>query len=147
MKSTFITTIAAFSTLITAFPTIALEAAQLAARNSDFSTATKAAHEKRLNGILPGFNAAEQLIDVSGEHAFIPPDFGAGDLRGPYPGLNTLANHNYLPHNPLSLTPGWSIGGPPSTVSEQNLLGNILGLLGHQTDSLALTINTKPTPP
>jgi hypothetical protein len=32
--------------------------------------------------------------------------------------------------NPLSLTPGWSIGGPPSTASEQNLLGNLLGLLG-----------------
>lgn len=99
MKSTFITTIAAFSTLLTAFPTIALEAAQLAARNSDFSTATKATHKKRINGILSGFNAAEQLIDVSGEHAFIPPDFSAGDLQGPCPGLNALANHNYLPHN------------------------------------------------
>lgn len=32
--------------------------------------------------------------------------------------------------NPLSLTPGWSIGGPPQNTNEQNLLGNLLGLLG-----------------
>ena len=32
--------------------------------------------------------------------------------------------------NPLSLTPGWSIGGPPKDANEQNLLGNLLGLLG-----------------
>ena len=99
MKSTLIAAVAAFSNPLAAFPTIALEAAQLAARNSDFSSTAKAAHEKRLNGILPGFNAAEQFIDVSGEHAFTPPDFSAGDLRGPCPGLNALANHNYLPHN------------------------------------------------
>lgn len=98
MKST-LAAIAAFSTAVTAFPTIALEAAQLAGSNSDVSTAAKAAHERRLNSILPGFNAAEQLIDVSGEHAFVAPDFSAGDLRGPCPGLNALANHNYLPHN------------------------------------------------
>lgn len=45
------------------------------------------------------FNAQEQLIDVSGEHAFLPPNFQAGDQRGPCPGLNALANHGYLPHN------------------------------------------------
>ena len=44
-----------------------------------------------------GFNAQAQAIDVSGSHAFLPP--GAGDLRGPCPGLNALANHGYLPHN------------------------------------------------
>jgi hypothetical protein len=32
--------------------------------------------------------------------------------------------------NPLSLTPGWSIGGPPTTTSGENILGNLLGLLG-----------------
>ncbi|KAG7575281.1 hypothetical protein FFLO_00445 [Filobasidium floriforme] len=42
-----------------------------------------------------GFNADAQRIDVSGDHAFKPP--GAGDLRGPCPGLNALANHGYLP--------------------------------------------------
>ena len=48
-------------------------------------------HEKR----QLGFNANAQKIDVSGDHAFTPP--GAGDLRGPCPGLNALSNHNYLP--------------------------------------------------
>jgi hypothetical protein len=52
---------------------------------------------KRVLGIAPGFDAAAQHVDVSGNHAFLPP--GHGDLRGPCPGLNALANHNYLPHN------------------------------------------------
>ncbi|ETN38619.1 uncharacterized protein HMPREF1541_06656 [Cyphellophora europaea CBS 101466] len=53
--------------------------------------------KKRINGILPGFDAEAQRIDVSGDHAFLPP--GHGDLRGPCPGLNALANHNYIPHD------------------------------------------------
>jgi len=32
--------------------------------------------------------------------------------------------------NPLSLNPGWSIGGPPQNADENNLLGNLAGLLG-----------------
>lgn len=47
--------------------------------------------------VAPGFDAEAQLIDVSGEHAFVAP--GAGDQRGVCPGLNALANHGYLPHN------------------------------------------------
>jgi len=109
------------------------------------------------------FVGKEQLIDVTGEHAFIPPNFVAGDQRGPCPGLNALANHGYLPHNgvadlqtivkatneaygmsldlgaflavygtvfdgnPLSTSPGYSIGGP--TDQSQNIL-NGLGLIG-----------------
>ena len=109
------------------------------------------------------FVAQEQLIDVTGQYSFIPPNFEAGDQRGPCPGLNALANHGYLPHNgvadlqtiikatneaygmsldlggflavygtvfdgnPLSTSPGYSIGGP--TDASQNIL-NGLGLLG-----------------
>ena len=57
-------------------------------------------HEKRQSG--PGdipfttFNE-NQLIDVTGEHAFVAP--GPNDLRGPCPGLNALANHGYFPHS------------------------------------------------
>lgn len=40
--------------------------------------------------------ATRQPVDVSGEHAFAAPDFGAGDQRGPCPGLNALANHGYI---------------------------------------------------
>ncbi|KAK5714312.1 hypothetical protein LTR17_017243 [Elasticomyces elasticus] len=45
----------------------------------------------------PPFDAKAQLVDVSGTHAFTPPS--SGDARGFCPGLNALANHNYLPHN------------------------------------------------
>jgi hypothetical protein len=37
------------------------------------------------------------LIDVTGAHAFV--EAGPNDFRGPCPGLNALANHNYIPHN------------------------------------------------
>lgn len=36
---------------------------------------------------------------VTGEHAFVAPDFASGDQRGPCPGLNALANHGYIPHD------------------------------------------------
>ena len=55
---------------------------------------------KRVNGVAPGFDAAAQHIDTTGAHAFVPPS--ASDLRGPCPGLNAMANHNYLPHD------GWA---------------------------------------
>ncbi|RDW62500.1 hypothetical protein BP5796_10802 [Coleophoma crateriformis] len=45
------------------------------------------------------FDPVTQLIDVHGDHEFMLPDYAAGDVRGPCPGLNTLANHNYLPRN------------------------------------------------
>ncbi|RAO70416.1 uncharacterized protein BHQ10_006428 [Talaromyces amestolkiae] len=38
-------------------------------------------------------------IKVTGEHAFVAPDFASGDQRGPCPGLNALANHGYIPHD------------------------------------------------
>ncbi|QDS68800.1 hypothetical protein FKW77_006000 [Venturia effusa] len=51
---------------------------------------------KRALGVNPGFDAASQLIDVHGSHAWQAPC--TKDLRGPCPGLNALANHgnNYL---------------------------------------------------
>lgn len=63
----------------------------------DFQAPKHAHKSKRLLGVAPGFDAKAQRIDVSGKHSFVPP--GHGDLRGPCPGLNALANHNYLPHN------------------------------------------------
>lgn len=63
------------------------------------STQNKNLNQKRQSG--PGglpfttFNE-NQLIDVTGVHAWKAP--GPGDLRGPCPGLNALANHGYFPH-------------------------------------------------
>ena len=94
MKSQVLAAVAALTASVSAFPSIALEAAQIAARNDEsIATAAKARHEKRLNGIAPGFDAAAQLIDVSGEHAFSPPDFDASDLRG-QSSISTLLNFN-----------------------------------------------------
>lgn len=45
------------------------------------------------------FNAQEQYVSNQGIYSFVPPNFEAGDQRGPCPGLNALANHGYLPHN------------------------------------------------
>lgn len=106
------------------------------------------------------FDAASQLVDVSGAHAFTPP--GDGDQRGPCPGLNALANHNYLPHNGVGTIDqfiesttsvfgmgadlaailavygaaidgnllSWSIGGPTANVPSINLLGQPQGISG-----------------
>ena len=61
---------------------------------------TEKEHEKRQSG--PGnipFTTFDenQLIDVTGEHAWVAP--GPDDFRGPCPGLNALANHGYFPHS------------------------------------------------
>lgn len=45
------------------------------------------------------FDASLQYVSTTGEHAFVAPNFEAGDVRGPCPGLNAMANHGYLPHN------------------------------------------------
>lgn len=46
------------------------------------------------------FDAEAQLVSVSGDHAWEAP--GPGDIRGPCPGLNAAANHNYLPRNGIA---------------------------------------------
>ncbi|KAF2821658.1 Cloroperoxidase [Ophiobolus disseminans] len=48
---------------------------------------------------VPIFDAKKQYINVTkgSGHEYVPP--GANDLRGPCPGLNAFANHNFLPHN------------------------------------------------
>jgi hypothetical protein len=43
---------------------------------------------------------------VTGEHSFIPPNFDAGDQRGPCPGLNALANHGYIGRNGVTSVSG-----------------------------------------
>ncbi|KAJ7346173.1 Chloroperoxidase [Mycena albidolilacea] len=51
------------------------------------------------NRTVAAFDPAAQLIDVTGDHAFEAPNFENGDLRGPCPGLNAMANHKFIPHN------------------------------------------------
>jgi len=82
-------------------------------RSSDESLNARHSHSaKRLllnplttpiEGLSPSFLAQMysdfDLHTVTGEHSFIPPDFSAGDQRGPCPGLNALANHGYISRN------------------------------------------------
>ncbi|PQE08453.1 hypothetical protein CJF30_00005322 [Rutstroemia sp. NJR-2017a BBW] len=49
--------------------------------------------------LTPGFSASQQYVSNKDDHAFVAPNFVAGDQRGPCPGLNAMANHGYLPHN------------------------------------------------
>jgi len=56
--------------------------------------------EKRSLERRVGFDAATQYVSTTGVHAFIAP--GPSDLRGPCPGLNAMANHEYIPHNGIA---------------------------------------------
>lgn len=80
----------------------ALESAEFTKQNVKDRRASEAEreHEKRQSGLgdVPFTSFDEnQLIDVTGEHAWVAP--GPNDLRGPCPGLNALANHGYFPHS------------------------------------------------
>ena len=93
MKSTvFFGGLATLSGHTLAFPAMSSEVAYLLARAASSRPAPPP--EKAVV-----FDPEAQLVDVTGAHAFVPPNFAAGDQRGPCPGLNSLANHNYLPHN------------------------------------------------
>ncbi|ORY68353.1 Chloroperoxidase [Pseudomassariella vexata] len=164
LSLTFAAAVASLSGLVQSFPT-AQNFAKLLERDASFNSPEKlhasllALKNKRLL-----FDPLTTPIDVTGTHAFQPPDFDSGDQRGPCPGLNALANHGYLSHNgiagfvdviaaantvfgmgielitvlaimgtvgvgnPLSLDPGFSIGGESSESNQ--ILDNVLGLLG-----------------
>ncbi|KAL8639495.1 MAG: hypothetical protein Q9228_003484 [Teloschistes exilis] len=64
-----------------------------------------------------------QEIDVTGDYAWKAP--GPGDIRGPCPGLNALANHGYFPRGQT-----WSIGGKPPQTLTSPVLGAGDGLSG-----------------
>ena len=49
------------------------------------------------------FDPTSQHVSTTGQYAWVAP--GAGDQRGPCPGLNALANHGYLPHSGVADIP------------------------------------------
>ncbi|XP_018899517.2 uncharacterized protein [Bemisia tabaci] len=81
----------------------------------------------QIRRIKPTFNAEAQRVDVSGKHAFKPP--GPKDQRGPCPGLNAMANHNYIPHNGIT-TLSDMIEGAYKVFGLAPDLGLILGMAG-----------------
>ncbi|RYC57927.1 heme-thiolate peroxidase [Xylaria longipes] len=53
--------------------------------------------KRQAAGITPPFNAQQQYVSNTGDHAFVAPS--SSDRRSPCPGLNAMANHGYIPHN------------------------------------------------
>jgi hypothetical protein len=51
-------------------------------------------HGHNRNEVLHLERSLSKAIEVTGKHAFKPPT--KGQQRGPCPGLNALANHNYI---------------------------------------------------
>jgi len=92
MKTTSLATLA-MAGIANAYPSVMQHLAEQAAAS--------APHAKRqLPGVNPPFDAAAQYVSNTGEHKFVPP--GPTDQRGPCPGLNAMANHNYMPHNGIA---------------------------------------------
>ena len=53
--------------------------------------------KRQAPGVTPPFDAGQQYVSNTGDHAFVAPS--GSDQRGPCPGLNAMANHGYMPHN------------------------------------------------
>ncbi|KAL9090602.1 MAG: hypothetical protein Q9159_001849 [Coniocarpon cinnabarinum] len=75
----------------------------------------------------PPFDAEAQYVSNQGEHAFVAP--GSGDARGECPGLNALANHNYLPHNGVATIQQF-IDATYNGVGMERDLGGFLAVYG-----------------
>lgn len=82
--------LALYSAFASAYPFAALE--QLQTRQTSPPQGAGA-----LPLVPPPFDAELQLVSNSGQYEFVAP--GSGDVRGPCPGLNAMANHGYLPRN------------------------------------------------
>ena len=99
MKTTLaVSLLALAATEVAAFPRMAAEqAARLeASPRGKRSTLARSPHKKRVS-----FDPKSQYVSTTGDHAFVPPNFNGGDVRGPCPGLNAAANHGYIPHSVL----------------------------------------------
>lgn len=91
MKSTSFATLA-IAGLANAYPSIMQHLSEAAAA---------APVEKRQTPLsVPPFDPVQQYVSNTGAHAFVAP--GPTDQRGPCPGLNAMANHNYMPHNGIA---------------------------------------------
>ncbi|RXW16171.1 heme-thiolate peroxidase [Candolleomyces aberdarensis] len=97
------------------------------------------------------FNGTKLVHDRA--HPFRPP--GRNDIRGPCPGLNTLANHGYLPHNGVA-TPSQIVNAVQEGFNMENRNAIFVTYAAHLvdgnlvTDLLSIggkTSKTGPDPP
>ncbi|KAJ2925958.1 heme-thiolate peroxidase, partial [Candolleomyces eurysporus] len=76
----------------------------------------------------------------------------AGDIRGPCPALNTLANHGYLPRNGVA-SPSEIVTAVQEGLNANNKFAILLTYIGHlldgnlETDLLSIGLKTKRTGP
>ncbi|KAG5981515.1 hypothetical protein E4U55_002870 [Claviceps digitariae] len=73
------------------------------------------------HALFDEFDPEAQLVSVHGHHEYQDP--GPNDIRGPCPGLNAAANHNYIPRNGIatfeSINTGlWEAYGLDQTASQ-----------------------------
>ncbi|TFK21070.1 Cloroperoxidase [Coprinopsis marcescibilis] len=116
--------------------------------------------ERQLKEIIPTLDArvppsppgplrfnGTKLVDDS-DHPFRAP--GPGDVRGPCPGLNTLANHGYLPRNGVA-TPAQMIQAAQDGFNMDNQPAHIAAYAAHLmngnlvTDLLSIGGKTRNT--
>ncbi|KUJ24283.1 putative aromatic peroxygenase [Mollisia scopiformis] len=115
---------------VAAFPALAAEHAERLANSQrgKRSTLARSIHKKRVT-----FDPASQYTSTTGAHAFVPPNFAAGDVRGPCPGLNAAANHGYIPHNGVG-TMGDFVNGTNEAYGMALDLGGFLAVYGSVFD-------------
>jgi hypothetical protein len=132
MKTTFLSLAVLALTVseVAAFPALAAEHAERLAKSQrgKRSTLARSPLKKRVT-----FDPASQYTSTTGAHAFVPPNFAAGDVRGPCPGLNAAANHGYIPHNGVG-TMGDFVNGTNEAYGMALDLGGFLAVYGSVFD-------------
>ncbi|CZT41973.1 related to oxidase [Rhynchosporium secalis] len=135
---------------VVAFPAAAIEYAaraenDISARENIEAAVAKFQSQRR----APGFDAAQQYVSTHGQYEFKPPtnpNTYTGDQRGPCPGLNAMANHNYIPHNGVANIQQF-IDGTYKVFGMGKDLGGFLALYGALVDgNLASWSIGGPTP-
>ncbi|KAJ4343710.1 hypothetical protein N0V95_006540 [Ascochyta clinopodiicola] len=91
------------------------------------------------------FNAEKQYINIEAGsgHEYVPP--GSGDLRGPCPGLNAFANHNFIPHSGYATVQQY-IDATMKVVGMGTQLSLFLSVLGGALDGDLLNWSIGGTP-
>ncbi|KAF1940554.1 hypothetical protein EJ02DRAFT_455963 [Clathrospora elynae] len=117
------------------------EAAKLLANRQAGAGAATALFEP-----VPIFNAKAQYINVTkgSGHEYVAP--GPNDLRGPCPGLNAFANHNFLPHSGYASVAQY-IDATQRVVGMGPILATFLSALGGALDGdlVSWSIGGKPS--
>lgn len=133
-SSSFLTALALSASGVAAFPAAMYE------KRAEFENLKVALREfdGRLKGEkrAVGFNAATQYVPTTGANKFVPPtnvNTLTGDQRGPCPGLNAMANHNYIPHNGIA-TIDQFINGTYTVFGMGKDLGGFLAVYGALID-------------